>query len=363
MHFIFVTAISLLLCSLASGEAADSSSLDVIKYDPYNAETPPKALIPKITPTESAYVRTNFAVPKLTEDHVIKVGGAVQNSLIVSVEDLKKMPQRTITATMECAGNDRLDMRPLPVGEPWGKGAVSTMTWTGVPLADILAKAGISSDAVEVLVTAADKGPREDAEGEVRFARSMPIEEAMKGDTLLALLMNGEPLTPDHGFPVRLAVPNWYGMASVKWIVRIDVLTEPFEGYFQKKRYAYDEANGVRPVDHILVKSIITEPADGAQTGRTIKVSGWAWSGNGAIKRVEVAVDGGDTWQEAKLGVNDSPHAWTPWSLTLSLPYRGRFVLRSRATDASGALQPDQIVWNSLGYGNNAVRQIVIDAD
>ncbi len=357
MNIFFLFISSFFFCSVVNAE------LDVIRLEPYNAETPPKALIPKITPTESAYVRTNFGVPSLTDKHVIEVGGAVHKPLTLSIDALKKMRQKTVTATMECAGNDRLGMHPLPEGEPWGKGAVSTMTWTGVPLADILAKAGIPSNAVEVLVTAADKGPREDAVGEVRYARSLPIEDAMKGDTLLALLMNGEPLTPDHGYPVRLAVPNWYGMASVKWVVRIEVLTKPFNGYFHKERYVYDDVDGVRPVDRILVKSIITEPADGAQVRRNIKVSGWAWSGSGAITRVEVAVDGGDTWQEAKIGTNNTPNAWTPWSATLSLPYTGRFVLRSRATDASGAIQPDQIVWNRLGYGNNAIRHIVIDAD
>ncbi|MEM1283024.1 MAG: sulfite oxidase [Chlamydiota bacterium] len=336
--------------------------LEVIKHDPYNAETPEWALVSRITPTPNAYVRTNFGVPELPDDHVIEVGGAVHTPLKLSIADLRKMPQRTVTATMECAGNDRLAMRPFPEGEPWRSGALSTMTWTGVPLATVLEMAGVLDEAIEVLTTAADTGLRDDAEGEVRYARALPIADALLEDTLLALSMNGEPLTPDHGAPLRLVVPGWYGMASVKWITRIDLISEPFEGYFQKKRYVYDDQSGLAPVDRIRVKSIITQPVDGANTSREANIRGWAWSGNGLITRVEVKVDGESTWREAKVEKSDSSHAWTPWSLSLSLPYSGRFVISTRATDASGATQPNEIVWNRLGYGNNAVRYFVIEA-
>ncbi len=339
------------------------SALEVIRFDPFNAETPASALVSQTTSSENAYVRTNFDIPVLTEAHVIEVGGAVSRPLTLTVEALRKMPQRSVKATMECAGNDRLGMRPVPAGEPWQHGAVSTIVWTGVSLAEVLAMAGVLHDGVEVLVTAADAGTRDDAVGKVRFARSLPIKVALHEDTLLALEMNGAPLTREHGFPVRLAVPGWYGMASVKWITRIDVLTDSFNGYFQQQRYVYDDEDGVRPVDHIRVKSIITSPVEGGKiTTRKVEVSGWAWSGDGPITRVEVGFEG-DNWQEAKLGVSEGPHAWTPWSLNIHLPYAGRFVLRSRATDASGAVQPDQIVWNRLGYGNNAIRYVLIEAD
>jgi DMSO/TMAO reductase YedYZ molybdopterin-dependent catalytic subunit len=279
------------------------------------------------------------------------------------MEALKKMPQHTVHATMECAGNDRLGMIPLPAGEPWEHGAVSTLSWTGVPLAAVLKMAGVKEDAVEVLFTAADAGPREDAEGEVRFARALPIKVALHEDVLLALAMNGEPLTPDHGFPVRLAVPGWYGMASVKWVTKIEVITTPFDGYFHRERYVYDDSSGITPVTHTLVKSMITEPANRAQTARKIKISGWAWSGNGAITKVELAIEGGEEWYPATVGTPDSLYAWTPWSIEITLPHSGRFVLRSRATDASRATQPEQIVWNRLGYGNNAIRHVVITAE
>lgn len=340
-----------------------SSDLEVIRHAPYNAETPAPALHHATTPSRNAYVRTNFDVPILSSSHVIDVGGAVDRPLSISMDALQRMTQRTVSATMECAGNDRLGMHPLPVGEPWRHGAVSTLEWAGVPLADVLTMAGVQANAVAVLVTAADAGPRDDAEGKIQFARSLPLADALRRDTLLALRMNGAPLTPDHGAPVRLAVPSWYGMASVKWITRIDVLTEPFTGYFQQQRYVYDDSSGISAVDRMRVKSIVTTPDDSGRAPRTLTVRGWAWSGFGAITGVELGIDGGDQWLATELRAPASEHAWTPWSISLTLPRAGRFVLRSRATDSTGAEQPDAIVWNRLGYGNNAIRHIVIDVE
>ncbi len=336
-------------------------ALQVIRYEPYNAETPEAELAHHVTPIPSAYVRTNFGVPQLTESHSIVVDGAVSTPFEISVAELRAMPQHTVVATMECAGNDRLDMTPLPVGEPWQSGAVSTLAWSGVRLADVLARAGVASDAIEVLVTAADAGPRDDAVGEVRYARALPIADALRPETLLAFSMNGAPLSADHGAPVRLAVPGWYGMASVKWVTRIELLRTKFTGYFQSQRYVYDDATGITPVDRLRVKSIITSPAASARCARTVRVGGWAWSGFGAITRVDVAIDGGTPWMTAHIGTPASPTAWTPWHIDLTLPRRGRIVLRSRATDATGATQPDAIAWNRLGYGNNAIRQITVD--
>jgi DMSO/TMAO reductase YedYZ molybdopterin-dependent catalytic subunit len=340
---------------------SDAAPLDVIRRDPFNAESPADALQHAVTPTPQAYVRTNFGVPVVSETHVIKIGGAVTNPIALSLDQLRGLPQRTVVATMECAGNDRLGMSPLPVGEPWRHGALSTVSWTGVSLADVLKLAGADADVVEVLVSAADAGVRDDAEGTVRFARALPLADAQRPETLLALQMNGAPLTPDHGAPVRLAVPGWYGMASVKWVTHIDLLRERYQGYFQRQRYVYDEPGGVSPVTRMRVKSIIQTPTEGAVCERRVTVSGWAWSGDGRIARVEVGVDGGDQWQDAELGTPASAHAWTPWQLALELPRSGRFVLRSRATDATGAVQPDAIVWNRLGYGNNAIRHVVIE--
>ncbi len=345
----------------ANADVGSMPDLEVIRHDPYNAETPERALIAPLTPAPNVYVRTNFDVPVLGDTHRIVIGGAVQTAFSLDMDELRAMPQHTVATTMECAGNDRLSMYPLPSGEPWRRGAVSTATWTGVPLRMLLDRAVLNGDVSEILVTAADAGPRDDADGIVRFARAMPRVDAVHSDTLLALAMNGEPLTAMHGAPVRLVVPGWYGMASVKWVTGIEAIRAPFAGYFQQQRYVYDEPGGVVPVTRMRVKSIITSPTDGGRSARALHVRGWAWSGFGAITRVEVGLDGGDRWQDATLGVSESPHAWTAWECVMQAPRIGRVSLRSRATDASGATQPDAITWNRLGYGNNAVRTVIVD--
>jgi len=340
--------------------------LEVIRHEPFNAETPERALVSAITPSRHVYVRTNFDVPSLDESQRITVGGAVNAPFTIAVHDLRALPQRTVGITIECAGNDRLGMHPLPTGEPWRRGAISTAMWTGVPLRALLERAMPDVDAVEIVVTGADSGERDDADGVVTFARSMPIADAFHDDVLVALSMNGTPITAEHGAPARLVVPGWYGMASVKWITSIEAVRVPFDGYFQRKRYVYVEPNddapaSVTPVSRMRVKSMITTPDEGARVSRHFVARGWAWSGYGAITRVEVGLDGGDSWSDATLGIPESPHAWTPWECALQTTRVGRFSLRSRATDASGATQPDHIIWNQLGYGNNAVRTSIID--
>jgi DMSO/TMAO reductase YedYZ molybdopterin-dependent catalytic subunit len=350
----------------AAHDSADpTAGLVVVNTRPPNAESPAAALVHAVTPGAAVYLRTNFGVPEAAAVGAhLEIAGAVARPRRLPWDALRALPQRTVTATMECAGNDRVALRPLPEGEPWQGGAVSTVAWTGVPLADLLADAGVAADAVEVLATGADAGRRADADGDapVAFARSLPRAEALAPDTLVALAMNGEPLPPAHGAPARLVVPGWYGMASVKWLVRLEVLTRPYDGYFQRRRYVYDDAAGVRPVTRMRVKSAIVAPADGARVGRgLVTVWGWAWSGDGPVTEVAVAAAGGGAWTPARLAPTGSPHAWTRWEAELRLDAPGRHVLRSRARDASGAVQPEVPPWNRLGYGNNAVRPVVID--
>jgi len=254
-----------------------------------------------------------------------------------------------------------LAMDPVPEGEPWRYGAVSTTRWRGVPLRVLLEQAGVKPEAVELLATGADHGPRDDVAGEVTFARSLPLGVAMGGDVLVATHMDGVPLTAAHGAPVRLVVPGWYGMASVKWLVSLEVLTAPYTGYFQVRRYVYERVGGVEPVREALVKSMITSPGDGdtAHVGADglLLVRGWAWSGAGPVARVEVGVNG--VWHEAHVGRADSRWAWAPFEARVVCA-PGEVVLSSRATDATGAVQPERIVWNRLGYGNHAVRTVTV---
>ena len=329
--------------------------LDVVRAHPLCAETPVPQLQHAVTPPESVYVRSNFETPAAHDGWTLKVRGAVERPLSLALGELSLLPQHTVLVTMECAGNWRLGMTPVPEGEPWQYGAVSTTRWSGVPLSALLAQAGVSGDAIEVLAIGADAGPRSDAEGLVRFERALPLDMALHPDTLVATHMDGVPLTPEHGAPLRLIVPGWYGMASVKWLAALEVRTSPFTGYFQTKRYVYHTDTGTTPVSRALVKSMIVSPAPDSACAAETEVRGWAWSGHGAITRVQVAVNG--TWHEATLGTADSAYAWTPFTLAVALP-TDLVELRSRATDASGATQPDTIVWNSLGYGNNAVRAI-----
>ena len=329
--------------------------LDVVRTHPLCAETPVPQLQHAVTPPESVYVRSNFDTPAAHAGWTLEVRGAVGQPLTLSLGDLTSLPQHTVLVTMECAGNWRLGMSPVPEGEPWKYGAVSTTRWSGVPLSVLLAQASVSGDAIEVLAIGADAGPRSDAEGIVRFERALPLDVALHPDTLVATNMDGVPLTPEHGAPLRLLVPGWYGMASVKWLAALEVRTSPFTGYFQTKRYVYHTDAGTTPVSRALVKSMIVSPAPDGACGAETEVRGWAWSGHGAITRVQVAVNG--TWQEATLGEAESAYAWTPFTLAMVLP-TGTVELRSRATDASGATQPDTITWNSLGYGNNAVRAV-----
>ena len=339
------------------------NDLEVVRQTPFNAETPLGALSSAETSVDNVYVRSNFDVPRLDAAHRIEVVGAVDKPMAISLSELEAMPQFSFSMTMECAGNDRITMLPLPAGEPWQNGALSTVRYSGVSLAHVLQNVGLGSDAVEIVFRGADRGERDDAAGEVRFERSLSVERALGADVILALQMNGEPLTAAHGAPVRVVVPGWYGMASVKWLDQIRVLTEPFQGYFQSMRYVYDDGESIEPVNSILVKSIIIEPRDGAACSAKETVRGWAWSGNGAIVRVEVAVEGGEEWADAELGKPASTYAWTPWSCEVSLRAGSRCTLRSRATDASGATQPAIAPWNRHGYGNNAVRPILVQVN
>ncbi|HEX8433419.1 MAG TPA: sulfite oxidase [Longimicrobium sp.] len=329
----------------------------VVRPAPLNAETPPPALAPEITPAGLHYVRTNFPIPML-HDHRIVVEG--RGRVELTMAELRRFPRRTVAATLECAGNDRLTLAPLPDGELWGGGAVASAEWSGVSLAEVLAAAGVADDALEVLVEGADSGVV--AAATIPFARSLPLAKALHPDTLLALEMNGAPIPAEHGAPVRLVVPGWYGMASVKWVARIAVLAEPFAGHFQRARYVFDYGAGeAEPVALMAVKSTITEPAEGGRiaAGPTV-VRGWAWSGAGPVARVEVAVDGGDAWSEARVFPPSAGYLWQRWEYEWNAAGPGRHTLRARAHDATGQTQPDAPRWNRLGYAANGVRPRVV---
>jgi DMSO/TMAO reductase YedYZ molybdopterin-dependent catalytic subunit len=276
---------------------------------------------------------------------------------------MKALPVRSVTMALECAGNGRKAMSPRPPGTCWDLGAISVVRFTGTPLAGVLESAGILRQGIEVLFRGADAGEVEEGR-RVQFARSLPLDAALAADPLLAWSLNDEPLTLEHGFPLRVVVPGWYGMAAVKWLEQIDVVTEPFEGFFQKEHYVYSEEPGMAegaPVARIRVRSLIAQPTTGAQLGPGAQmIEGIAWSGNGPVTRVEVSTDGGGNWEEALLEGSPGRYNARRWSYPWSPTRPGAYRLVSRATDASGNGQPAGQRWNRLGYGNNGPQTVTV---
>ena len=337
-------------------------ALTMVQAEPFNAEAPPDALTTDITPTHLHYVRSNFAVPE--HDGTLHVGGVVARQLTLTLDDLRSRPALTRTVTMECAGNGRIAQAPLPEGEPWGHHAVSTASWTGALLHEVLAEAGLSPNGVDVRFEGADHGPYHQYEN-LRFARSLDLAHAADpaSEILIAYEMNGEPLNADHGAPFRLVVPHWYGVASVKWLERIDVIPEDFEGEFQVGHYVYEWPDRPHePVTAMRVRARITDPSPGVVIpAGTYIVRGKAWSGTGPVTKVELSFTGAGEWKPARLAVRRGPYEWQDWSFEWTVTRPGRHTLRARATDAAGNVQPDVPPWNRLGYGNNAVEVLSVD--
>jgi DMSO/TMAO reductase YedYZ molybdopterin-dependent catalytic subunit len=348
--------------AMANDSARSRAALVMIQPEPFNAEAPPEALAGAITPTGLHYVRSNFALP--THDGTLAIGGALAEPVILTLDDLRAMPAVERAVTLECAGNGRLAQTPLPAGEPWGKYAVSTARWTGVLLRQILAQARPEPGAVEVIFEGADHGPYYQHQ-DISFVRSLPLATVTdpESEILIAYAMNGEPLRPDHGAPFRVIAPRWFGVASVKWLKRIEVSAERYEGEFQTGHYMYLWADRpAEPVTLMQVRARITDPAPSSVLPvGTCTVRGKAWSGHGAITRVEVSLTGEGDWQPARVEPPAGPFTWQEWSFDWYGADRGRHTLRARATDVAGNTQPDVPPWNRLGYGNNAVEVIYVD--
>ena len=338
------------------------AALTMIQPEPFNAEAPPEALAEDITPTDLHYVRSNFVLP--AHDGTLAIGGAIRNPITLTLDDLRAMPAVERAVTLECAGNGRLTQTPLPVGEPWGEYAVSTARWTGVLLYQVLAQAQPEADAADVIFEGADHGPYYQYD-DISFVRSLTLAHAADptAEILIAYDMNGEPLRPDHGAPFRLVTPRWYGVASVKWLKKIDVSTEPYQGEFETSHYMYEWAD--RPHERVTlmrVRARITDPAPRSVIPvGTYTVRGKAWTGTGPIHKVEVSLTGEGDWLRTKLEPPAGPYQWQDWSFDWHAADPGRHTLRARATDAAGNTQPDVPVWNRLGYGNNAVEVIYVD--
>ncbi len=335
-----------------------------VASEPLIGETPPSALDMWLTPNPHFYVRNHFAAPALRcEEWTLSVGGLVANSAELTLDDVKKLPRVTLPVTMECAGNNRGDLDPPTPGNQFNGGAVSTAYWAGVRLADLLAEANPLPNAREILFEGADSGSPEPGMESTPYLRSLPIEAAAHPDTLLVYEMNGSELPPEHGHPLRLIVPGWYGMASVKWLRRITAIEGGFEGYFQTYKYVIDSGSGdSEPLTSMGVKSLIGSPSEGEtlRAGAPACVSGMAWSGGERIERVEVSADGGETWSAAEIVGPSERYAWQRWHFAWTPEAPGRYALMSRAVDAAGRAQPMRTRWNRLGYMVNGVRPVSV---
>jgi len=345
-----------------SSLAAERARLITIQPEPFNAEAPPEALHGETTPVGLHYVRSNFALPE--HDGSLHIGGVVEQRLTLALEDLRALTPVTRSVTLECAGNGRLGHAPMPGGEPWGWNAVSTAQWTGALLHEVLAEAGPHPSGVDVLFEGADHGPYHQYD-DITFARSLDLPHALDpaAEILIAYEMNGEPLTADHGAPFRLVVPNWYGVASVKWLKRIEVLPQEFEGEFQVGHYVYEWPDRPHePVTVMRVRARITDPSPAAVIrAGTYRVRGKAWSGTGEITHVEVSIGGDTGWHPAHVEPASGPFTWQEWSYLWDAVKPGRHTIRARATDSAGNTQPHSAPWNRLGYGNNAVEILYVD--
>jgi DMSO/TMAO reductase YedYZ molybdopterin-dependent catalytic subunit len=318
---------------------------------PPNLEMPFGTLDGFITQTEHFYVRCHFPIPEIDErDWRLSIEGTVSKPVQFSLADLRTFPIETQTVTLECAGNSRVFLVPKVKGVQWELGAVGNAEWTGVRLRHLLERAGLKNGAREVVLEGADRGviaelPR--PAGPIHFARSIPIAKAMD-DVLLALEMNGRSLTPAHGFPLRAVVPGWYGMASIKWLQRIVVSDQPFNGYYQTVDYAFWKRDHsgptLAPLTEMQAKAQIARPENREliSAGKTYLVKGAAWTADAEITRVELSFDGGESWRDTVLDGKSKKNVWRLWQLEWESPARGNYTLTVRATDSRGRIQPLQ---------------------
>jgi len=320
-----------------------------------------------VTPVGMHYLLIHFDVPEADEaSWTLSIGGLVLEPLEVSIADLRSRPSVTLPVTMECAGNGRARLSPRPISQPWLTEAIGTAEWTGTPLRPLLEEAGVRDEAIELVFAGADRGIQGEVEQD--YERSLSIADAMREEVILAYEMNGEPLPPQHGYPLRLLVPGWYGMTSVKWLTRITAVAEPFEG-FQQLAYRYrqqPEDDGM-PVTRMEPRSLMIPPGipDFLTRSRMVDAGrhvlrGRAWSGWGPIERVEVSADGGSTWETAALGDAGSPHTWRSWSFDWDAQ-PGTVELCCRAADAAGNEQPLEPSWNLGGFSNNSVQRVSVE--
>jgi DMSO/TMAO reductase YedYZ molybdopterin-dependent catalytic subunit len=338
-------------------------SLEELQLAARNHGMPLEALRWPVTPVGLHYLLTHYDVP-VVDPGSWRLAVHGERELELSLDELRTRPAAELTVTMECAGNGRARFDPRPVSQPWLNEAIGTARWRGTALRPLLEEAGVPDATVEVLLTGLDRG----VEGgeEQAFQRSLPLDEALRDEVLLAYEMNGAPLLPQHGFPLRVIVPGWYGMTNVKWLGRIEFLETPFAGYQNSQGYRLrqtEDDEGV-PLDRMRPRSLMVPPGipeflsrDRFLEAGEVLLEGRAWSGHAPIASVEVSADGGSNWALAELEPDGERWAWRGWTYRWQAEH-GDHLLCSRARDEVGNEQPLEMPWNVGGYANNAVQTV-----
>lgn len=353
---------------------AKDTSLQLHSERPLTASAPAEFMSFDVTPTNRLFIRNNLLTPRIDPNrHVLRIHGLVDRTVEIGLDDLRRLPQVTTQAMLECAGSGRTAFDPVPRGTPWSRtGGMGCPRWTGVRLSDVLRLAGVQGAAKHVAFGGADVGAVATAPPVVR---SIPIAKAMDAHTLVAIAINGEPLPAVHGFPMRAMVPGWVGSASIKWLNSIQLLDAPFAGTYMDDSYRIPRQPvppGSRmPPDAVStedwpVKSMIVSPAPNSRhrAGSTVAFYGYAWAGERSIRGVEVSFDGGATWEPAGLRPEGDRYAWRGFVALARDVRPGTLTCMARATDSRGNTQPMATAWNPLGYFWNGVHavSVVVDA-
>jgi DMSO/TMAO reductase YedYZ molybdopterin-dependent catalytic subunit len=335
---------------------------------PENQESPINFLEGDIVSEKWFYRRNHFSYPTfLSSFYFLPIVGLVRSQKIFSLQEMMALPSKNIKVVLECAGNKRELFEPKVYGEQWGKGAISQGIWKGVALETLLQTTGLLESAKEIVVEGYDFGERTDTNQQYYFSRSLPLEKALHPDTIIAYEYNEQPIPFKHGFPLRLIVPEWYAMASVKWIKKITVIDKEFKGPFQIVDYVYypnkEGDSGTYPVTTMDINSTIQKP----HNRQILKIgnhsiSGIAWTGRGKVTKVDISVDGGLTWDSAKI-ISSNNYSWTRWVYYWMVKKKGEYTIISKASNSEGYVQPQKPMWNRKGYGYNAVDRIVVKVE
>lgn len=354
---------------LFSALAAAEPSLRRHNSRPLNAEGDIASFDPWETPIEGFFVRSHHEMPVVDPERwVLVVDGLVDKPLTLTLKDLRAFGEKSLHAVLECSGNGRALHSPSVPGVQWERGALGNAEWTGVSLADVLAKAGVQAKAKFARLEGADKPALPTTPP---FVRSVPIAKLLEKDTLLALKMNREPLPPLHGGPLRLVLPRWYGENWMKWLTHITLTETEDTGFYMAKAYRlpktpvkpgekWDSATGI-PIETLKVQTLIVSPRPDEAVGSDgFRVAGKAFSGEGNIRKVEISLDGGKHWRSAELEAAHADGGWQEFSLDVKGAKLGKLKILARATDAAGNVQPLGRTWNPGGYVRNWADEVTV---